>query len=103
MTTLPDLRGVLLCWPFNGAPQAFFETDGRGFKVSNLAETDALAEAADDACAELVAWGEHMQGPLPSGWRIALAGDLAAVEGDDVVIEFDQPRGLGVMLGFPDE
>lgn len=76
MSSLADYRGVLLCWPFNGQPQAFFETDGRGFKMSNLAETDALVDAADEACAEVLAWGQHMAGPLPSGWRVARAGEL---------------------------
>lgn len=73
--SVTSLRGVLLCWPASGAPQAFFESDGRMFKATNLGVSEADADAADEAIAAALEWGESCEGSPPAGWRVALAGD----------------------------
>lgn len=74
--SVTSLRGVLLCWPSTGAPQAFFESDGRMFKATNLGVTESDADAADDAIAAALEWGESCEGAPPEGWRVALGGEL---------------------------
>lgn len=71
-----NLCGVLLAWPAFGPPLAFFESDGLSFKVTNLAWTEAEADAADQAIADAIAWGEWPVEAPPPGWRIALEGEL---------------------------
>lgn len=72
-----SFRGVLMCWPDSGPPLAFFESDGRMFKATNLGVTESDADAADEAIAAALAWGEACEGAPPEGWRVALAGELA--------------------------
>lgn len=70
-----NLAGVLLCWPLEGAPQAWFESDGRSFKVTNLGVSSETEAAADAAIEAALSWGEFPVGPPPDGWRIALPGE----------------------------
>lgn len=74
------MREALLCWPAAGKPQAFVTFSGRSFSAANLAEDDVGVDAADDAIAAVIEWGCRAErGPLPDGWRMALAGDLPEV------------------------
>lgn len=68
--------GFLAVWPQSGAPAAYFEVDGGGFKLANVADDDDDEDAAEDALDAVMEWAcAGGAGPMPAGWLVARAGE----------------------------